>query len=84
VHIDIADVDGSRRGGGRRGLRLPGDGVHPPSQVAVIRGAYAPTAEQRAWAERVLDEATRRPGVFRFEGRMIDEPILRQARELVR
>ena len=35
-------------------------------------------------AERVLDEATRRPGVFRFEGRMIDEPILRQARELVR
>ena len=85
VHIDITDVDGLRaeaEDAAASGFQATAC-IHP-SQVAVIRGAYAPTAEERAWAERLLDEATRRPGVFRFEGRMIDEPILRQARELVR
>lgn len=56
--------------------------IHP-SQAAVIREAYAPSAEEAAWAERVLDEATRQPGVFRFEGKMVDEPVLRQARAIL-
>ncbi len=56
--------------------------IHP-SQAAIIREGYAPTADQRDWAERVLDEATRQPGVFRFEGKMIDEPVLRQARAML-
>jgi citrate lyase subunit beta/citryl-CoA lyase len=56
--------------------------IHP-SQAEVIREAYAPTAEEAAWAERVLDEATRQPGVFRFEGKMVDEPVLRQARAML-
>ena len=85
LSIDIADVDGLRaeaEDAAASGFQATAC-IHP-SQVAVIRGAYAPTAEERAWAERLLDEATRQSGVFRFEGRMIDEPILRQARELVR
>ena len=56
--------------------------IHP-SQAAVIRTAYAASPEQVAWAERVLDETTRQPGVFQFEGKMIDEPVLRQARKML-
>lgn len=56
--------------------------IHP-SQVAVVREAYRAAPEQLAWAERVLAEAERRPGVFRFEDRMIDEPLLRQARSML-
>ncbi|MBN9176552.1 MAG: CoA ester lyase [Microbacterium sp.] len=85
VHIDIADTDGLRaeaEDAAASGFQATAC-IHP-TQVEVIRAAYAPTEEERAWAARVLDEATRQPGVFRFEGRMIDEPILRQACELVR
>jgi citrate lyase subunit beta/citryl-CoA lyase len=31
----------------------------------------------------VLAEARVQPGVFRFRGRMVDEPVLRQARRVV-
>lgn len=56
--------------------------IHP-SQAAVIRSAYAASPEEISWAERVLDEASRQPGVFRFEGKMVDEPVLRQARAML-
>lgn len=85
VHVDIADVAGLRteaEDAAASGFQATAC-IHP-SQVEVVRAAYAATDAERDWAARVLDEATRQPGVFRFEGRMIDEPILRQARELLR
>ncbi|PTR31404.1 citrate lyase subunit beta/citryl-CoA lyase [Rhodococcus sp. OK519] len=57
--------------------------IHP-SQIGVIRDAYAPTAEQLGWAERVLAASTRERGVFAFDGRMVDAPVLRHAEEIVR
>lgn len=57
--------------------------IHP-SQADIIRTAYAASSAEIAWAKRVLDEAARRPGVFTFEGKMIDEPLLRQARAMLR
>lgn len=57
--------------------------IHP-SQIDVIRTAYAPTAEQLGWAERVLGAASHERGVFAFEGRMVDAPVLRHAEEIVR
>lgn len=56
--------------------------IHP-SQAAAIRSAYSASPDEIAWAERVLDEASRQPGVFRFEGKMVDEPVLRQARVML-
>ncbi len=56
--------------------------IHP-SQAEIIRAAYAASPEEVAWAERVLAEAERQPGVFRFEGKMVDEPVLRQARAML-
>ena len=35
------------------------------------------------WAESVLVAAETERGVFRFEGRMIDEPVLRHARSVL-
>ncbi len=56
--------------------------IHP-AQAAVIREAYAASPEETAWAERVLAESTQQPGVFQFEGQMVDEPVLRQARKIL-
>jgi citrate lyase subunit beta/citryl-CoA lyase len=84
VHLEIADAEGLRR----EALDAVACGfdatacIHP-SQVAVIRDAYAPAAEQRAWAQRVIAAAEGQHGVFSFEGRMIDEPVLRQARAIL-
>jgi len=84
VHLDIADVDGLRT----EVLDAAASGfdatacIHP-SQVAIIRDGYAAAPGERDWAERVLAEAARQPGVFRFEGRMVDEPVLRQARAII-
>lgn len=84
VHLDIADVEGL----GAEVQDAAASGfdatacIHP-GQVAVIREGYASTPAERDWAERVLAEADGQPGVFRFEGRMVDEPVLRQAREIL-
>ncbi|MFQ6329787.1 HpcH/HpaI aldolase/citrate lyase family protein [Nocardia sp. CWNU-33] len=57
--------------------------IHP-SQVPVIRAAYAPSDDEIDWARRVLDEVPKHRGVFAFEGRMVDAPVLRHAEQIVR
>lgn len=57
--------------------------IHP-SQVPIIRDAYRPDANAVAWARGVLAAAERERGVFAYEGRMVDEPVLRHARALLR
>jgi citrate lyase subunit beta / citryl-CoA lyase len=84
VHINIAD---------EVGLRLEAEDavasgfdatacIHP-SQVSSIREAYAPTEAELTWATTVLEMSSVNRGVFSFEGRMVDEPLLRQARAIV-
>jgi citrate lyase subunit beta/citryl-CoA lyase len=84
VYLDIKNLDG---------LRAEADdavavgfdakvAIHP-TQVAVVRDAYAPTAEQVDWARRVLDTAGGERGVFQFEGIMVDAPVLRRAERIV-
>jgi citrate lyase subunit beta/citryl-CoA lyase len=84
VYLDIKDLEG---------LRAEADdavavgfdakvAIHP-TQVAVIRAAYAPTDEQVDWARRVLDTARDQRGVFQFEGIMVDAPVLRRAERIV-
>ncbi|MDO1482283.1 CoA ester lyase, partial [Rhodococcus ruber] len=45
---------------------------------------YAPSAEDVAWARRVLAAVPEERGVFRFEGRMVDAPVLRHAEQILR
>lgn len=85
VYLDIKDLDG---------LRVESDdavavgfdvkvAIHP-SQVAVIRDAYAPVPEELDWARRVLAAAGKERGVFSFEGKMVDAPVFRHAERIVR
>jgi citrate lyase subunit beta / citryl-CoA lyase len=57
--------------------------IHP-SQVDVIRAAYRPDAKTVAWARGVLAAAEGERGVFTYDGRMVDEPVLRHARGVLR
>jgi citrate lyase subunit beta/citryl-CoA lyase len=84
VYLDIEDVEG---------LRAEVDdavavgfdakvAIHP-SQIAVIRAGYAPTPDQVEWARHVLAAARDQRGVFKFEGIMVDAPVLRRAERIV-
>ncbi|GAA1988177.1 CoA ester lyase [Microbacterium pumilum] len=81
VHLDIADTrrlsieatDAAASG-------FVATACIHPSQVDVIRDAYRPDAKTLAWARGVLSAAEGERGVFTYDGRMVDEPVLRHAR----
>jgi len=58
--------------------------IHP-SQVPIILAAFAPTAEERAWAEEVVAAFSENPGagVVSLHGKMVDRPHLLQARRIL-
>lgn len=84
VHLDIADTkrlaieaaDAAASGFAATAC------IHP-SQVDVIRQAYGPDRKTLAWARGVLAAAESQGGVFTYEGRMVDEPVLRHARAVL-
>lgn len=84
VHLDIADLAGLRdEAVDAAASGFAGTACIHPTQVEIVRQAYRPAPEMVAWAERVLAAAEGAPGVFAFEGRMVDEPVLRQARRIL-
>lgn len=84
VHTDLADLEGLRaEAEDAAASGFAATACLHPDHVPVIRAAYRPGEEQVAWAERVLAAAATQPGVFSFEGQMIDEPVLAQARRVM-
>ncbi len=84
VHLDIADVDGLRAealDGAAVGFVATAC-IHP-SQVAIVRDAYRPPLADVQWARDVLAAAAHERGVFTFAGRMVDAPVLAQARSIL-
>ncbi|SEL55618.1 citrate lyase subunit beta / citryl-CoA lyase [Variovorax sp. YR750] len=73
-----ADTARARRGG--FGAKLC---IHP-DQVAPVHAALGPTAQELAWARRVV-EAIRAAGggVVSLDGRMVDAPVVRLAERLL-
>ncbi|MGC5223004.1 HpcH/HpaI aldolase/citrate lyase family protein [Micromonospora sp. DT81.3] len=85
VHLDIADTkrlaieaaDAAASGFAATAC------IHP-SQVDVIRDAYRPAEKDLTWAQSVLAAARGERGVFTYGGSMVDEPVLRHARAMLR
>ncbi|MCY0904662.1 HpcH/HpaI aldolase/citrate lyase family protein [Arthrobacter sp. H14-L1] len=86
VYVDIPDLAGLAAEA--RDAVASGFGstacIHP-GQVAVIRDAYTPAAEDVASAQELLAAAAASgSGVFAYKGKMIDGPILKHARQTLR
>lgn len=54
-----------------------------PDQVSIINAAFTPTEAELAWAERVIAALAGSTGVVEMDGRMIDQPHLKQARAIL-
>jgi citrate lyase subunit beta/citryl-CoA lyase len=84
VHVNIPDVVGlAAEARDAAAVGFAATACIHPSQVAIIREAYAPTAAELEHARAVLAAASGEHGVFTFEGQMVDEPVLWHARAVV-
>ena len=84
VYLNIEDLDGLRaEAEDAAAVGFDAKVAIHPSQVSAIRSAYAPSHGQVDWARRVLDVARTERGVFRFEGQMVDMPVLRRAARIM-
>lgn len=88
VFVDVQDMDGLRASA-ERGKDLGFDGkpaIHP-SQISVIEDVYRPSQQSLDWAHRVVDTYAEKvasgEGAFLLDGKMIDEPIVVRARDLI-
>ncbi|HET8879059.1 MAG TPA: aldolase/citrate lyase family protein, partial [Arthrobacter sp.] len=86
VYVNIPDLDGLAEES--RDAVASGFGskacIHP-NQVAVVREAYAPSESDVAAARELLAAATAAgTGVFQYQGKMIDGPILKHAEATLR
>lgn len=86
VHLDIADLDGLRaEAEDAVAVGFAATACIHPGQVETVRAAYRPTPEEAARARELLAAAEEAgEGVFRFDGGMVDGPVLAHARAVVR
>ena len=56
--------------------------IHP-AIVPLLNAAFAPSAEELAWARRVVDAAAGQSGAFVVDGRMVDAPVIARARHIL-
>lgn len=58
--------------------------IHP-SHVEPVNQAFTPTADEQAWARRIIEAFASQPdaGVVQLEGKMIDKPHLRAAHRIL-
>ena len=86
IYADFADLDGlAAEADDAVASGFAAKAAIHPSQVGVIRAAYRPSEADVASAQEVLAAADAAgTGVFAFKGAMVDEPILRHARQILR
>lgn len=85
VHVAIDDTEGlAAEAQDAMASGFAASACIHPDQVPVILDAYRPSSEEFAWAQGVIAAASDAKGVFRYDGMMVDEPVLRHAAGVLR
>ena len=87
-HFAIDDLEGLRRRcQSARNLGYDGKTIIHPSHIGIVNEVFAPTAEQIAEAERVIEAMAEAQaegrGAIRLDGKMIDQVHLSAARKVL-
>lgn len=88
VFIDLQDAEGLEADAAvGRGAGFAGKQIVHPSQIEPVARAYAPTAEELAWAGPIVEAFERAErdgsGVVVVGGEMVDLPVVLRARRLL-
>jgi citrate lyase subunit beta / citryl-CoA lyase len=86
---DFADKDALRAAAlEAREFGFDGASCIHPSVVPILNESFAPTAEEVAWAQKVIaansQEAAAGRGAFMLDGKFVDAPIVTRAQNLLR
>jgi len=77
---DIADeAGGAAEARKAKQFGFAGKAAIHPKHLAGIHAAFTPTADEIAWARRVVEEMGKSSGVLQIDGKMIDRPVVRAA-----
>ena len=84
----LRDLDGLRTDTARgRRMGFVGRVLIHPDQIAVVRQVFAPSAEELAYARKVVEAARRAVaegrGAIAVDGRFVDPPVVRWAEQVV-
>lgn len=81
VTLRLDDPEAAREDAAHaRALGMGGKLCIHPNQVAAVRQAFRPTAEDLAWAQRVLAAGA---GAVAVDGQMVDAPVRRRAEAIL-
>ncbi len=88
VYIDFRDLEGLRLEAEQgAGWGFNGKQVIHPNQVPTVQQAFTPSEEEISYAKRVVEtfEASQREGrgAYALDGKMIDMPLLKNARKVL-
>lgn len=64
-----------------RALGFDGKSVIHPDQIEIVNSVFSCTDEELSWAKRIMDKSSN--GVSEIDGRMIDAPVVAQARRIL-
>ncbi|MGG5817392.1 HpcH/HpaI aldolase/citrate lyase family protein [Falsiroseomonas sp. HW251] len=82
---DLAALSAQAQQARRLGFR--GAMIVHPAQVAILNEAFTPTADEIAWAKRVVEAGAKARaegrGAFMVDGRMADPPVVRRAEDIL-
>ena len=80
-YADTAAVTASALEARRHGF--DGASCIHPAIVPLLNAAFAPSAEELAWARQVMAAAADQGGAFVVDGRMVDAPVIARARHIL-
>lgn len=85
VFPDISDADGLAESVSlAKGMGFAGAMCIHPAQVEIIHKVFEPTAEEKDWAARVLQEHEKSGrAAFKLDGQMVDMPVIEKARRIL-
>ena len=86
VFPDVHNDDSLRkRAASARALGFNGQMAIHPKQLGIMHDIYSPSREDIDWAVKVLHHAeheAKGAGVFMFEGKMVDRPVIAKAKQI--
>ncbi len=86
LYADFRDIEGTKRAAAAaRADGFAGMLAIHPAQVPLINAAFTPSEEELAHARAIVDVFAANPGIgaLQLNGRMLDQPHLRQAKALL-
>lgn len=84
VYVDIRNADGCRSNcDAARYDGFTGKIAVHPDQVPIINAAFTPSADEIAWAQRIVEAFALGAGAISLDGKMLDVPHLKGAQRVL-